>query len=217
MLKKAVIFDLDGTLIHSLPDIAAAMNRTLKRFGLIEFPEEAYKYKVGNGVLKLTERVIGERKDLFDLVLKAYQQDYAEHSQVNSRPFQGVPEMLKNLSENGLLLAVLTNKDQSDAENVVRHYYPDIAFAEILGHQENIKLKPDPEGALLLAQRMRVLPEECWYIGDTSTDMQCGNAAQMETVGVLWGYRPKEELEASGAKNLAADPEELLRLILRHC
>ncbi|MBR3743475.1 MAG: HAD family hydrolase [Clostridia bacterium] len=213
-MKKAVIFDLDGTLIHSLPDIAAAMNRTLKRFGLPVFPEEEYKYKVGNGVLKLTERVIGERREMFDQVLNAYKQDYAQNSQVNSVPFQGVTEMLLRLHENGLLLSVLTNKDQSDAENVLHHYFPEVSFAEILGRQEGIRLKPDPQGALILARRMNVLPQECWYVGDTATDMQCGNAAGMATVGVLWGYRPREELVSNGAGRLISAPDELVQLTL---
>ena len=213
-MKKAVIFDLDGTLVHSLPDIAAAMNRSLKRFGLPEFPEEAYKYKVGNGVLKLTERAVGERMDLYDQVLNAYRQDYALHSQVNSRPFPDVPETLKRLQANGLFLAVLTNKDQSDAVNVMRRYFPEIHFSQIMGRQEGVALKPDPQGALVLARQMGVSPSECLYVGDTATDMACGTAAGMETVGVLWGYRPREELAASGARHLIAAPQELVPLAL---
>ena len=98
-MKKGVIFDLDGTLIHSLPDIAAAMNRSLSRFGLPVFEENAYKYKVGNGVLKLTERVVGDRKDLYDQVLNAYMEDYAQHNRVNTQPFRGVKELLEELEE----------------------------------------------------------------------------------------------------------------------
>ena len=211
-MKKAAVFDLDGTLIHSLPDIAAAMNRSLARFGLPTFPENDYKFKVGNGVLKLTERAVGAHKEYFDQVLEAYKEDYAQHSQVNSRCFPGVPEMLKALSAAGLKLAVLTNKDQSDAENVLRYYYPEITFSAVLGRQEGIRLKPDPQGALLLAQEMGVLPQDCWYVGDSSTDMNCGNAAGMETVGVLWGYRPREELVLSGARRLIALPEEMIAL-----
>ena len=209
-MKKAVIFDLDGTLIHSLPDIAAAMNRSLARFGLPTFQEEEYKYKVGNGVLKLTERCVGERKDLYDQVKEAYMRDYAQNSRVNTRPFPDVLDMLRALLEKGVLPAVFSNKDQSDVENVLSFYFPDIPFAAVRGRVEGVPLKPDPAGALLIASAMDLTPQDFLYVGDTSTDMNCGNAAGMGTVGVLWGYRPREELKASGARYMISSPMELL-------
>ena len=212
-MKKGVIFDLDGTLVHSLPDIAAAMNRTLRRFDLPVFEENAYKYKVGNGVLKLTERVIGDRKDLFDQVREAYSADYAQHSRDTSYAFRGVQEMLQALSEKGVPFGVLTNKDQGDAENVLAYYFPDISFDVIRGRVEGVPLKPDPTGALLIAEAFGAAPADCLYVGDTGTDMACGSAAGMETVGVLWGYRPREELTLNGARRLISEPMELLPLV----
>lgn len=212
-MKKCVIFDLDGTLIHSLPDIAAAMNRSLQKFGLPGYEESAYKYKVGNGVLKLTERCVGERKDLFDQVLSAYKADYAANNQVNSRAYKGVPELLKTLCEKGVHVCVLTNKDQADAEQVLAHYFPEVHFAVIRGRMEGVALKPDPSGALVIAAMQGLTPDQCWYVGDTSTDMKCGSAAGMETIGVLWGYRPREELAANGARHLVSEPEEILELV----
>ena len=211
-MKKGVVFDLDGTLIHSLPDIAAAMNRSLAKYGLPGFEEAAYKYKVGNGVLKLTERCVGERKDLYDQVKAAYMEDYSQHNRVDSRPFRGVEDMLLTLNQRGIPVAVLTNKDQGDAESMLRHFFPDIAFSVIRGRNEGVPLKPDPAGALLIAESLGVNPADCLYVGDTSTDMNCGNAAGMETVGVLWGYRPREELTANGARHLISDPMELIDL-----
>ena len=211
-MKKGVVFDLDGTLIHSLPDIAAAMNRSLAKFGLPGFEEAAYKYKVGNGVLKLTERAVGERKDLYEQVKAAYMADYAQNNRVDSRPFRGVEDMLRALIQRGIPVAVLTNKDQRDAENMLRYYFPDISFSIIRGRTEGVPLKPDPAGALLIAQSLGVSPADCLYVGDTSTDMNCGNAAGMETVGVLWGYRPREELTANGARHLISSPMELIDL-----
>lgn len=211
-MKKGVIFDLDGTLLHSLPDIAAAMNRTLAQFGLPTFEENDYKYKVGNGVLKLTERVVGERTDLFDQVRQTYMADYAKNNRVNTRPFRDVPELLRELIARGIPVCVLTNKDQADAENMLSFYFPDVTFSMIRGRVEGVPLKPDPTGALLIAGGLGAAPSEMLYVGDTSTDMKCGNAAGMETVGVLWGYRPREELTANGARHLISEPMELLRL-----
>ena len=212
-MKKCVIFDLDGTLVHSLPDIAAAMNRSLRKFGLPIFEESAYKYKVGNGALKLTERCIGEHKELYQQVLDAYRADYAVNNQVNSHAYKGVPEMLKALIGKGVDVCVLTNKDQADAERVLSHYFPGIGFSVIRGRMEGVPLKPDPSGALVIAGLVGVEPAECWYVGDTSTDMNCGSAAGMETVGVLWGYRPREELTANGAKYLVSEPREIVDLV----
>ncbi len=212
-MKQGVVFDLDGTLVHSLPDIAAAMNRSLARFGLPVFEESAYKYKVGNGVMKLTERVIGERKDLYDQVRQAYMEDYARHNRENSHAFRGVNDMLIALMEKRVPIAVLTNKDQQDAENVLACYFPDVSFSVIRGRTEGIPLKPDPTGALLIAQAFGAAPADCLYVGDTGTDMTCGKNAGMETVGVLWGYRPREELTANGARHLISEPMELLALL----
>ncbi len=212
-MKKGVIFDLDGTLINSLPDIAAAMNRSLAKFGLPVHEENSYKYKVGNGVIKLTERSVGERTELLDQVLAAYMADYAENCRVNTFAYKGVPEMLQGLLDRGMKIGVLSNKDQADVDKVLAHYFPTIAFTVTRGRVEGVPLKPDPAAALLIAQDMGLTPAECWYVGDTSMDMNCGNAAGMETVGVLWGFRPREELVASGARELIAEPEELLRLV----
>ena len=211
-MKKGVLFDLDGTLLNSLPDIANAMNRALARFGLPVFEENAYKYKVGNGVLKLAERSVGDHTEYYDRVLAAYMEDYAQHNRVDTRPFRGVPEMLEKLAGLGIRICVLTNKDQADAENVLAYYFPSVSFSAIRGRREGVPLKPDPAGALLIAQQLNLAPGDCLYVGDTSTDMKCGNAAGMETVGVLWGYRPREELVANGARHLISEPQELLTL-----
>jgi len=212
-MKKAVIFDLDGTLVNSLPDISAAMNRALEKSGLPVFEEDAYKYKVGNGVFKLAERAVGDHLECLQQVLDAYRQDYAQNCRVNSYAYKGIEEMLQALKEKGLKICVFSNKDQQDTESVMAHYFPGFTFDVIRGRVDDVPLKPDPAGALIIAEQLGLSPADCLYVGDTSMDMICGNAAGMETVGVLWGFRPREELAASGARELIVEPKELLMLI----
>ena len=211
-MKKAVIFDLDGTLINSLPDISAAMNRSLAKAGLPGHPEDAYKYKVGNGVINLAQRSVGEHTECLDQVLQAYMADYGQNCRVNTYVYRGVSEMLKTLIQKGFRVCVLTNKDQADAESVLSYYFPGIVFSAIQGRVPDLPLKPAPDGALHIAKMLQLTSDDIWYVGDTSMDMNCGNAAGMETVGVLWGFRPRKELEASGARHIIAAPEELLHL-----
>lgn len=212
-MKKGVIFDLDGTLVNSLPDIAAAMNRALAAAGLPEYPQEDYKFKVGNGVLTLARRAVGARSDCYQQVLEAYMADYARHCREKSHAYPGIPALLDALQARGLKVCVLTNKDQADAESVLSYYFPGYPFAAVQGRVEGLPLKPAPDGALKIAGALGIAPGDFWYVGDTATDMDCGNAAGMETVGVLWGFRPQAELEAAHARHLVAAPEALLRLI----
>lgn len=212
-MKKGVIFDLDGTLINSLPDIAESMNRALSLSGLPPFPQEAYRYKVGNGVLTLTQRCVGSHTECFDAVLNAYREIYAMHCRDKTYAYPGIPELLKALIALGIRVCVLTNKDQADAESVLGHLFPDVSFSSIQGRVPDLPIKPDPSGALRIMRKLKLKKEDVWYVGDTGTDMQCGNAAGCDTVGVLWGFRPRQELVDHGAKALAADPMELLRLI----
>mgnify|MGYP004496868737 FL=1 len=212
-MKKGVIFDLDGTLVNSLPDIAGAMNRALQAAGLPMYPEEDYKFKVGNGVLKLAERAVGPRTDCYEQVLRAYMADYAQHCREKSHAYPGIPALLDALAARGLQVCVLTNKDQADAESVLSCYFPGYPFACVQGRVEGLALKPAPDGALKIARSLGIAPANFWYVGDTATDMDCGNGAGMETVGVLWGFRPRTELETAHARHLIAAPAELLELV----
>ena len=122
------------------------------------------------------------------------------------------PAGIESAFRAGCIPVMIPDQDQPDAESMLRHYFPDVVFSAIQGHVEGVPLKPDPAGALLIAQGWGVNPADCLYVGDTSTDMNCGGAAGMETVGVLWGYRPREELTANGARHLISDPMELVDL-----
>lgn len=210
---RAVLFDLDGTLTDTLADIADAMNRALRLHGLPEWPLEAYRYLVGDGAKKLAERAVRDRQELALSVQRAYQAYYETHTLVKTRPYDGVPELLRTLQEMGLKLAVFSNKPDADTKGVVAHFFPEIRWAAVRGQVEGVPVKPDPTGALAVARAMDVPPDEVLYLGDTSTDMQCALNAGMYPVGALWGFRTAQELEESGAAVLAAHPADVLTQI----
>ena len=211
-MYKAVLFDLDGTLTDTLVDIADAMNRALRLHGLPEWPEEAYRYLVGNGAKVLSERCVRERQELSAAVRQTYQAYYETHNLVQTKPYEGVPEMLQALVDRGIRLAVFSNKPDADTKAVVRHFFPEIPFAAVRGQVEGVPVKPDPTGALAVADEMGLAPGDFLYLGDTAVDMECALAAGMHPVGALWGFRTEEELRQSGAEHLARQPGDLLAI-----
>ena len=213
MAVRAALFDLDGTLTNTLDDIANAMNRALRLHGLPEFPVNDYRYLVGDGVKKLAERACRGRKELEDDVRRAYQAYYQEHAQVLTAPYPGVEDMLQALRKRGIRLAVFSNKPHADTCRVVAHFFPDVDFEVVRGQMEGVPVKPDPAGALAIAEEMGLSPEEFVYLGDTGTDMRCAVHAGMRPVGVLWGFRTAEELVECGAQALIEHPSQLIGLL----
>ena len=212
-MYKGIIFDLDGTLLQTLPDIGGSMNRVLARFGLPTHPIEAYNTMVGNGARVLTERAIGERQDMFDAVYGEYRKEYAAHTCDLTHPYAGIPEVINALKNLGLMLTVFSNKDEEDVVTVINYYFPDKPFKLLRGRIPEVPLKPAPDGALLIAKTLELLPEEVLYVGDTGTDMDCGHNANMTTVGVTWGFRSREELIKHQACHIIDRPEELLNIV----
>lgn len=210
---RAVLFDLDGTLTNTLEDIADAMNRSLRLHELPEWPLDAYRYLVGDGAKKLAERAVRDRQELALSVQREYQAYYEKHTRVKSRPYAGVPEMLRALQSHGMPLAVFSNKPDADTKGVVGYFFPDVAFAEVRGQVEGVPVKPDPAGALATAEKLGVSPDEVLYLGDTATDMCCAKNAGMHPVGVLWGFRTEDELRSSGAEFIIAEPAEVLQIL----
>ncbi len=209
-MKQAVVFDLDGTLTNTLRDISTAMNRALRLNGLDEYPEDAYRYMVGNGARILAERAVGERRELTEKVLHDYQSYYEKHTRDATRPYDGIPELLAALAARGLHLCVLSNKPHADTVNVVRYFFPQVEWAEIRGQMEGVPVKPDPAGALAIAEALGVKPQDCLYLGDTWVDMDTAVRAGMHPVGVLWGFREEKELREHGAERVIRQPMELL-------
>ena len=210
---RAVLFDLDGTLINSLADIASAMNRALRLHGLEEYDEAAYRYLVGNGARILAQRAVGKRQEMAETVLRDYQAWYGTHNLVQSAPYPGIVEMLSDLKASGLRLMVLSNKPDADTQHVIRHFFPEDTFALVRGQREGVPIKPDPTAALDMAAQLGVAPSEMLYLGDTSVDVTCARRAGMHSVGVLWGFRERAELEEAGAEHIVSDPSEV-RLLL---
>lgn len=209
---EAVLFDLDGTLTNTLQDIADAMNHALRLHGLPEWPVDAYRLLVGDGARVLAQRAVRERQELALSVQAAYQAYYECHNLVASKPYEGVPEMLHALQDAGVKLAVFSNKPDADTRHVVAHFFPDIRWTAVRGQVEGIPVKPDPTGALLVADALGTRPQDVLYLGDTATDMRCAISAGMLPVGALWGFRTEEELRRSGARHLVSRPEQLCDL-----
>ncbi len=214
---RACIFDLDGTLADTLQSLAWFGNTALERNGFAPVETEAYKQMVGNGADRLIRRMLTRSVGSFDeetvlRVRKTYDDLYAATPLYRTVSYPGIPELVKALGERGILCAVLSNKPDAMTQLVIQALFPEGSFASVLGQKDAIPKKPAPDGALLTAERLGVLPEECLYIGDTNVDMQTGNAAGMHTIGVLWGFRDRKELEESHAAEIVSEASEILKI-----
>lgn len=216
MSFRATIFDLDGTLLDTLDDIANAANRVLAARGFPTHPNADYRTFVGDGVVTLMSRVLPEEhrgQATLQACVGAYVEEYARSWNVKSRPYTGVPEMLDSLLDRGLKLAVLSNKPDRFTQQCVGELLANWAFDAVLGANESFPRKPNPASAMEIARRLGVRPAECLYAGDSGVDMQTARAARMCAVGVLWGFRGKDELLKDGAQHLVEQPGEILQLL----
>ncbi len=211
-MSRFVVFDLDGTLLDTVSDIAASMNAVLARFGLPQHPKEEYKRFTGNGAKNLTQRALMDRQDLLDAVYPAYLAEYAIHSRELTQPYEGIPELLKALQAQGIQLIVYSNKDDSDTKAVIAHYFPDIAFTRVLGSRRHLPLKPDPTVMKALMEELSLDPAEGLYLGDTVMDMQCAHSLGLYAIGVSWGFQTEEELMGEKPDRFIHRPLELLEI-----
>ena len=216
MPYRAVLFDLDGTLLNTLEDIASSTNRVLDRLGFPQHTVEAYKYFVGDGREALTVRVLPsghQDGSTVAEVIACIEKEYSEHWADNTRPYEGIPELLQALTVRGIRMVVLSNKPDDFAKLEVSKFFPQARFELVLGVQSSVPRKPNPTAALEIAEYLNILPSEFLYLGDTDTDMKTANAAGMYAIGVLWGFRTADELVSNGAKALVDKPNDLLRIL----
>lgn len=214
---KLAIFDLDGTLLDTIADLAAATNFALAHYGLPTHKEEEYKFFVGNGINKMLERALPKDKRNEEYITKLRSQFvpyYDVHNSDLSRPYPGMVELLKELQRNNIAIGVASNKYQEAAVKLVLQFFPGIDFALILGQREGVPSKPDPTIAYEIIEHTGIAKEDTVYIGDSCVDMQTGKNAGITTVGVSWGFRPKAELESYNPDFIADDTDELRKYLL---
>lgn len=215
MAYRAAIFDFDGTLCNTLPDLCNAANYALAECGFPPHPLESYRYFVGEGVVRLMENILPpdcRSEEQVRALLAVYSAYYSAHSAVDTAPYPGICEMLAALREKGVLLCVLSNKDDGDTRALTAHYFGEGLFSLVCGRREGRPRKPAPDVPLEMARELGVPPEQILFIGDSKFDILTGKNAGMGTCGVLWGFRDRAELEAEGADSIVAAPEELIAL-----
>lgn len=216
-MYKCCVFDLDGTVADTLTTISYYANMSLERFGLKTIDKEKYKKLVGNGYINLIRnmlREIGmdENDPVFSELAPFYHDEYEKDSTYLTKAYDGILELLSALKEKGIKLAVFSNKPHGAVTEVVEKLFGGM-FDIRLGAQEGAPLKPDPKVLFDILESFDAEPSECIYVGDTSTDMKTGKNAGAFTVGVLWGFRDREELEKTGADLIVSHPDEILKYI----
>lgn len=213
---KACIFDLDGTITDSIGAIAHTVNQTLTFFGLKTHPVEAYKDFAGDGQYELIKRALIASGDIgltnYDKVMAKYIELFRDGCTYGVVPFDGIMEMLHSLKDRGCRIAVLSNKQHDNTTKVIQTVFGEDFFDEVLGQSESYEKKPSPQGAFKIAEKFGLHAFECLYLGDTNTDMLTGTNAGMDTVGVTWGFRTREELEKNHAKYIVDEPKEIIEI-----
>ncbi len=218
-MTKLVIFDLDGTLLDSLEDLADSCNYLLRKYGFPEHPLDSYRYFVGDGIHKLVERILPEDKRQADFVEQVFQEMvayYDIHKADKTMPYHGIVETLEVLQRKGVMLAVASNKVNKAMMPLMEHYFPTISFAAVLGQREGIPVKPHPQIVFDILKMAGVSAEEALYVGDTGVDMDTAHRAGLKAVGALWGYRDRQELAEHQAEYIIAQPMELLELTVNN-
>ena len=216
-MTRLAIFDLDGTLLNTIGDLAVSCNAVLALRGLPQHSYEDYCRFVGNGIMRLVERALPEALRTpytVDVVRRDFVAYYLAHIDEHTFPYEGIPELLAELQRRGVRLAVASNKFQAGTEKLIGRYFPDIRFDVVLGQRPDVPLKPDPAAALNIAKELGIAPADFWYLGDTPTDLATCRGAGMNFIAVAWGFRSRQELSEAGAERIVDTPAQALECML---
>lgn len=213
---KAVIFDLDGTILNTIDDLADSANHVLAAHGYPTHPTERYKTFVGNGIPKLIERMLppDASNDERERMLAEFQRYYDLHKEDKTAPYAGIPALLAALKAHGLRLCVLSNKQHDLSVKIVTHYFGGDTFDIIQGKSEQFPAKPDPTSCNALIGQLGLPKSDILYVGDSNVDMQTGVNAGLYKCGASWGFRSVEELTSAGADDIAHSPQDILKIAL---
>jgi phosphoglycolate phosphatase len=212
---NACVFDLDGTLLNSLQDIANSANYALAQHGYPQWDIDQYRYFVGDGLQTLLQRALGDNytPENRNRLINNFNFYYGTHYTDYTVPYPGVAELLNSLLEHGMKLAVLSNKPDHFVKNIIKEMYPGINFSVIQGKIEKFAHKPDPASLQNILEELQVKADDVLYIGDSNVDVYTAHNANLKVVGVTWGFRARSELEEAGADYVVDSPEDILKLV----
>ncbi|MCM1329192.1 MAG: HAD-IA family hydrolase [Ruminococcus sp.] len=214
---KTIIFDLDGTLLDTLADLADAANYTMAEMGFPAHPQESFRYFVGNGVPKLLERCLPEDRrspENIETARRIFAERYNAHFADKTRPYAGIEELLKSLGQSGVKMAVASNKSDEFTRAMVKNFFGD-TFDIVQGGKADVPKKPAPDIVFGIMERLGAVPENTYFAGDSNVDMYTAKNAGITAIGCLWGFRTKEELVDGGADFLAEKPSDIYGIITK--
>ena len=214
-MQKLIIFDLDGTLLDSLPDIHYCLNQTLEKFGYAQHDKRSVMQFIGNGARNLVKYALpeGTSDQEIDRLLKYYNQIYTNSGSPRTKLFDGIKEIVKELGLRGYKMAILTNKPQMTTDAIFEKYMFDMPIAKVVGQRDGVKIKPDPTVTLSILEEFGVEKQNAYFIGDGETDVLTAINSGVNGIAVLWGYRTKEQLAKAGAQNFAFEQNDLLKIL----